>query len=86
MESNTFRNRDLCIAALESLRQSIPVLDYSRCSHFIKRDEWGLALESLMGCLVEEQIQIDRDQFSSIHMAATAMELLVPEQLESQIE
>lgn len=70
-------NRDLCIAALKTLRQAIPPSDHSTCLDYIEHGEWGLCLESLSGCLLEEQIQISPEQFDSICSAAAAMGLTV---------
>ena len=65
---------DLCNAALEAVRPTIPADLFRDVDDDINRfDEWGLGMEVLIDQLAEFEIEISREQFGLIKTAMDSM-------------
>jgi hypothetical protein len=66
---------DHCNRALEAVRSVIPADLYTEVHDYIRHDEWGIGIETLIDGLSELELRITAEQFTLIEAAMASIGL-----------
>lgn len=58
---------------LANIKNSISTLDYKDVYDFIEANEFGIAFETIIDIILEEEIEIDIDSYANLESAAILM-------------